>query len=92
MAQRLVLKAKLDTSSAPQLRDDLVAADGQDLILDATQVEQLGALCAEVLLSVRHLWMQKKQSVTIENPSSQLIDNLGRMGLSLDDLVTGDAA
>jgi chemotaxis protein CheX len=91
MAKQLVLKAKLDTSSAGQLRDDLVAADGQNLVMDGADVEHLGALCTEVLLSIRHLWAQKQHAVSIENPSTQMIDNLGQMGLSLDDLVTGVA-
>lgn len=92
MANRLVLDEKLDTSSAGKLRDDLVAADGQDLVLDARGVEHIGALCAEVLMSVRHIWAQNGTSITIENASSQLIENLSGMGLSLDDIATGDAA
>lgn len=92
MANRLVLNAKLDTSSAGPLRDELVAAHGQDLVLDASDVEHIGALCAEVLMSVRHLWRQSDASITIENASSQLIDNLNQMGLSLDDIATGDVA
>lgn len=91
MAKELVLPAKLDTSSAGQLRDDCVAADGHDLVMDGAGVEHLGALCAEVLLSVRHLWAQNQHSVSIENPSPQMTDNLKRMGLSLDDLLTGEA-
>lgn len=91
MAKQLILQAKLDTSSAEQLRDELVAADGQDLVLDGAHVEQVGALCAEILMSVRHLWEQNQKTVSIENPSHQMQDNLGRMGLCLDDLVTGDA-
>lgn len=92
MVQRLVLNAKLDSSSAGTLRDELVAAHGKDLVLDAGQVEQLGALCTEVLMSARHLWAEQKTSLTIENPTDQMMDNLGRMGLSLDDVVTGEAA
>ena len=92
MANRLVLNAKLDTSSAGPLRDELVAADGQDLVLDAGGVEHLGALCAEVLMSAHHIWKQNGASVTVENASTQMIDNLSRMGLSLDDIATGDAA
>ncbi|MEO9824445.1 MAG: STAS domain-containing protein [Paracoccaceae bacterium] len=92
MANRLVLNAKLDTSNAVPLRDELVAAHGQDLVLDASAVEHIGGLCAEVLMSVRHLWRQNDTSITIENASSQLIDNLARMGLSLDDIATGDVA
>lgn len=92
MAQRLVLNAKLDTSNAGQLRDELVAANGKDVVLDAAQVDQLGALCAEVLMSAKHLWAQQGKSFTIESPSPQLVDNLGRMGFSLDDIVTGEAA
>ncbi|NNE89895.1 MAG: STAS domain-containing protein [Silicimonas sp.] len=92
MAKRLVLDAKLDTSGANELRSELVAAHGEDLIIDASQVEFLGALCTELLLSARHLWQQQKTRLTIENASNALIDNLERMGLSLDDIATGEPA
>lgn len=90
MAHRLVLNAKLDTSCAGQLRDELVAVHGQDVVLDASGVEHLGALCTEVLLSARHLWLQKKASISVENASHHLMDNLGRMGLSISDISTGE--
>lgn len=92
MAKRLVLNAKLDTSSAKDLRNELVDAHGDDLVLDAAQVEHLGGLCAEVLLSARHLWHQQNASLAVENASDALIEHLSRMGLSLSDIATGDAA
>ena len=92
MAKRLVLNAKLDTSSANDLRHEIVDAHGTDLVIDAAQVEFLGGLCTEVLLSARHLWQQQNASLVIENASDALIEHLQRMGLSLDDIVTGEAA
>jgi anti-anti-sigma regulatory factor len=92
MAKRLVLNAKLDTSSARHLRDELIEAHGDSLVLDGSQVELLGGLCTEVLMSARHLWQQKNDSLTVENASIAMVDQLGRMGLSLNDIATGEAA
>lgn len=92
MAKRLVLNAKLDTSHADLLRSELMEAHGQDVALDASQVELCGALCSELLLCAHHLWEQEKKSLRIENATSEMIENLSTMGLSLDDFETGEAA
>lgn len=89
MAKRLALNARLDSSAAENLRNELVGAHGNDLILDGAHVDMLGGLCAELLMSARHLWHLQQASLSIENASVALIDNLKRMGLSLDDVMTG---
>ena len=89
MAKRLVLNARLDSSAADHLRNNLVGAHGDDLVLDGAHVDMLGGLCAELLLSARHLWQLQQMSLSIENASIALIDNLKRLGLSLDDVMTG---
>ena len=66
-----------------------MGAHGEDLVLDGAHVDMLGGLCAELLLSARHLWQLQQMSPSIENASIALIDNLKRLGLSLDDVMTG---
>lgn len=86
MVKRIPLAAKLDTAAAAPLRDDIAAARGEDLVLDGAGVEQLGALCLEVLMSAHALWTAEGRSVTIENASAQMADDLGRFGLTPDTL------
>lgn len=82
MAKRVVLDAKLDTAAAEGLRETLLASQGDDLTLDGRNVEHLGGLCLELLLSARHLWGIANKTVCLETPSVQMIDDLSRFGLS----------
>ena len=86
MAKMVVLDAKLDSAAAEPLRETLLAAQGDDITLDGSGVEQLGGLCLELLMSVRHLWATAGNSVTLNAPSEQMIDDLGRFGLTETDL------
>lgn len=82
MARQVVLDAKLDSAAAEPLREALLAAQGDDISLIGSGVEQLGGLCLELLICARHLWAAAGKTVTLEAPSEQMIDDLGRFGLS----------
>lgn len=86
MAKRLALGPKLDTASAPGLRDQLLAGIDGDLALDGGAVEQLGALCLEVILSAAALARSAGHRVTVENVSDAMVENLGRFGLTPETL------
>ena len=85
MARKVVLEAKLDSAATETLRDTLMTSQGDDIVLDGSAVEQLGGLCVEFLMSARHLWAAAGRSVTLTTPSEQMIDDLGRFGLSETD-------
>ncbi|MCG6882821.1 MAG: STAS domain-containing protein [Silicimonas sp.] len=82
MAKRIALPSKLDTAAAAALRDDLIAAEGTDIVFDAGQVEQIGALCLETILSAAALWKAEGLTVTLDSPSAQLTEDLSRFGLT----------
>ena len=87
MAKQISLATKLDTASTAALRDEVLAAQGEDLIFDGSQVEQLGGLTLELLISVGALWRKAGHSVTLDNPSDQLVEELKRLGLTPDTLL-----
>lgn len=87
MAKQVSLGSKLDTASTTALRDEILGAQGEDLVFDGSQVEQLGGLTLELLISVGALWRKSGQSVTLDNPSEQLVDDLKRLGLTPDTLL-----
>lgn len=87
MAKQVSLAPKLDTSSTAALRDELLAAQDDDLVFDGSKVEQLGGLTLELLISVGALWRKAGRSVTLENPSEQMVDDLRRYGLTPDSLL-----
>lgn len=86
MAKQVSLAPKLDTAMAVSLREELLAAAGDDLVLDGSNVEQLGGLSLELLMSVGALWRKDGHSVSLEKASPQLVDDLNRFGLTPDTL------
>lgn len=82
MAKRIPLPPRMDTAATEALRSDLLAAEGEDIVLDGSAVDQFGALCLELILSVSALWRAEGHGVTIENPSNQMAEDLGRFGLT----------
>lgn len=82
---RVVLDAKLDSAHADSLAQVFIKAKDVDIELDGSGVEQIGGLCLELLMGVRHLWTETGKSFVLLNPSEQMVDDLSRFGLSLDE-------
>ena len=86
MVKRVALAPKLDTAAAAELRKSLVEAQDDDIVIDASAVEMIGALCVETLMSVAAVWSKAGRSVTIEDASPQMINDLGFFGLTTETL------
>ncbi len=87
MVTQVALAPKLDTAASADLRKALVAAKDDDVVLDASAVEMVGALCLELLMSAGVLWPKAGHTISIENTSPQMTDDLGRFGLTPDTLL-----
>ncbi|MEM6388047.1 MAG: STAS domain-containing protein [Pseudomonadota bacterium] len=87
MVKQVTLSPKLDTAATAELRKNLLSAKDEDLVLDASSVEMIGGACLELLLSAGVLWKKAGHSITLENPSDQMADDLGRFGLTPDTLL-----
>ena len=85
MTKQVALETKLDSAAVEKLRADLLAVQDNDVVLDGSGVEQVGGLCLELMMSVRHLWGAAGHAVTLENPSEQMLDDLGHFGLTHED-------
>ena len=70
-AAKLLLEPVLDLGAAERLHARLMDLRGQPLDIDASQVERLGGLCLQVLISARNTWAAdgRRASVTIASPS-----------------------
>ena len=86
MAKNVVLEAKLDSDAAELLKDTLLKHQTDDISFDASAVEHLGGLCLEILMSAKYLWPVAGKSVKVTSPSLQMVEDLGRFGLTTDDL------
>ena len=85
MAKRLVLETKLDSAAAETLQNTFLASKDENIELDGSQVEQLGAMCLELLMSARHIWGASGKTVTLQNASPHLVDDLRHYGLTESD-------
>ena len=85
MAKQLVLDTKLDSAAAEALQTTFLASTDDDIVLDGSGVEQLGGMCLELIMGARHLWGESGKSVTLENASPHMIDDLRHFGLTESD-------
>jgi chemotaxis protein CheX len=69
-AVKLQLEPVLDLGAAERLHARLVEMRGQPLDIDASQVERLGGLCLQVLISARDTWRTDGHSAVVGQAST----------------------
>ena len=67
---KLLLEPVLDLGAAERLHARLMEVRGQPLDIDASQVERLGGLCLQVLISARNTWRADGQTAVIGQAST----------------------
>ena len=67
---KLQLEPILDLGAAERLHARLMEVRGQPLDIDASQVERLGGLCLQVLISARDTWRTDGQAAVIGQTST----------------------
>lgn len=80
----LTLPARLDLQSAKPLKADLVERQDGDVCLDAANVEWVGGLGVQLLLSAQAAWQANNHSLMIENASEAFVEGLRRLGVTAD--------
>lgn len=88
----LELTPRLDLTAVGDLKTAILAHRGADLTLDAGKVEHMGALAVQLIRSAARSWAEDGQMLTLENPSNDLIDQLGLMGFTPETLTTWEPA
>ncbi len=79
----------LDLSAAKPLWADILAARGQPLELDASEVQRLGGLCLQALLAARKQWREDGVDFSIANASDAFRE--GARLMAAHDLVQGES-
>ena len=80
---KLSLVPVLDLCAAKPLLAQLTEHRGQDLILDASDVERVGTQCVQVLWSAVQTWNADQKSLNIVNPSPIFSETLCELGVHL---------
>jgi chemotaxis protein CheX len=83
----LNLAAVLDLNEATALRDKLLSMRGSDIVIDASGVERVGGLCAQVLMAAEKTWDQDKQSFTFSKVSDAFEKTMQLVGVDIDHLL-----
>ena len=76
----LELPTALDLNAAGPLADTLLKHSGEDLILDGSKVQRLGASCLQVLLAAARTWASEGAALSLDNPTPRLVEDLRLLG------------
>jgi chemotaxis protein CheX len=82
MTDGLELPPVLDLIAAPGLLEAFTGRRGQELLVDGTGVQRLGAQCLQVLLAARAAWAADGQTLLVENLSEDFSATLELMGVT----------
>jgi chemotaxis protein CheX len=81
LPQSTRLPETLNLSAAAPLARALLEQRGRDVVIDASQVQHLGAQCLQVLLSAASTWRAEKASLRIADRSAGFARGLEVFGI-----------
>jgi chemotaxis protein CheX len=77
----LTLPAALDLDVAATLSRTLNNCRGEDVVIDASYVQKLGAQCFQVLHAAQQTWKADNRLFTLINGSARLVEELSGCGV-----------
>ena len=83
----LDLAAVLDLNEASTLRTKLMGLRGSNVVIDASRVERVGTLCAQVLMAAAKTWDEDKLSLTFSKVSEAFHKTMQLIGIDIDHLL-----
>ena len=78
----VALDAALDVTQATSLKGTFVALRGKDIVVDASEVQHLGAQCGQILISARKTWSADGRAMRVEKASAGFLEGLRLLGLT----------
>lgn len=88
-AKRIKLATRLDSAAAADLHRELSALKGASVLIDASDVEWLGALTAQVLMAAAATWESDGQSFRLDQPSPALMSCVELLGIPAERIAIG---
>lgn len=82
----ITLEPRLDLQAVTPLVDVLRTRRGSDLALDAGDVTHIGALAVQALRSAARSWAADGHSLTLENATPELTEQLSLLGFTPETL------
>jgi chemotaxis protein CheX len=87
---RVILTSVLDLRAAAPLTEELLALRGNDLVIDASKVERIGAPCFQVLLSAVKTWAVAGHTIAIFDESPAFSESATHLGVCLSQHETNE--
>lgn len=78
----LKLRSILDLTAAEPLKADFLSLRGQSINIDASDVDRVGGLCLQVLMSAHKTWNRDGMSFAFHEPSPAFQDCMALLGAS----------
>lgn len=79
----MTLPPVIDTATVASLRNQLLEVRGEDLELDASQVQRAGGLALQVLIAAATAWGHDGRRLTIVNRSTPFAEMMRMSGADL---------
>ena len=83
------LPPALDLNAAGPLCEALQKHIGDDLVLDGSKVQRLGASCLQVLLAAARTWAVEGSAISLDNATPRLVEDLRLLGCDAMTLFDG---
>ena len=83
------LPPALDLNAAGPLCEALQKHIGDDLVLDGSKVQRIGASCLQVLLAAARTWSVEGSAISLDNPTPRLVEDLRLLGFDAMNLFDG---
>ena len=81
------LAVVLDLNEASTLRGKFVGLRGSNIVIDASGVERIGALCVQVIMAAAKTWDEDKLSLTFSKVSDAFQKTMQLIGIDIDHLL-----
>ena len=78
----VALDAALDVTQAGSLRSTFLALRGKNIVVDASEVQHLGAQCGQILLSAQKTWGADGCAMRLDKASAGFTEGLRLLGLT----------
>ncbi|MBO9097248.1 MULTISPECIES: STAS domain-containing protein [Rhizobium] len=85
--KKISLVAVLDLNEASTLRSKLMGLRGNNVVVDASGVERVGALCVQVIMAAAKTWEEDKLSFTFSKVSDAFQKTMQLIGVNIDHLL-----
>jgi chemotaxis protein CheX len=83
------LPPALDLNAAGPLAEALLKHSGDDLALDGSKVQRLGAACLQVLLAAGRTWASDGAALLLDNPTPRFVEDLRFLGFDATTIFNG---